>query len=110
MDLKQCEGGLILHLLDHVSRYSVVAIIKSKRKEVIIEHIFKIWISDFGLPSSHFSDNGGEFKNEEFSEMCEAMNIVVKMTAAEALWSYGLCERHNKVSSEMLIKTRADTK
>ena len=84
MDLKQCEGGWILHLIDHVSRYSAAALIKSKRKEVIIEHIFKIWISAFGPPSSHFSDNGGKFNNEEFREMCEEMNIVVKTTAAEA--------------------------
>ena len=42
MDLKQCEGGWILHLIDHVSRYSAAALIKSKRKEVIIEYIFKI--------------------------------------------------------------------
>ena len=110
MDLKQCEGGWILHLINHVSRYSVAALIKSKRKEVIIEHIFKIWISFLGLPSSHFSHNGGEFNNEEFHEMCEAMNIVVKTTAAEAPWSNGLCERHNEVLSKMMIKTRTDTK
>ena len=65
--------------------------------------VFKIWISVFGPPSSHFSDNGGEFNNE-------AMNIVVKTTAAEALWSNGLCERHNEVLSEMMIKTQADAK
>ena len=90
MDLKQCEGGWILHLIDHVSRCSAAALIKSKRKEVIIEHIFKIRIGVFGPPPSHFSDNGGEFNNEEFREMGEAMNIVVKTTAAEAPWSNGL--------------------
>ena len=51
--LKQCEGGWILHLIDNVSRYSAAALIKPKRKEVIIEHIFKIWISVVGPPSSH---------------------------------------------------------
>ena len=90
MDLKQCEGGWILHLVNHVSRYSTTALIKLKQREVIIKHIFKIWISVFGPPSSHFSNNG-EFNYEEFGEMCEAMNIVVKTTAAEAPWSNGLC-------------------
>ena len=56
------------------SKYSAAALIKSKRKEVIIELIFKIWISVFGPPSSQFSDNGGEFNNQEFREICEAMN------------------------------------
>ena len=104
MDLKQCEGDWILHLIDHVSGYSVAALIKSKRKEVIIEHIFKIWVSVFGPPSSHFSDDGAELNDEEFREMCEAMNIVVKTTAGWAPWSNGLCERHNEVLSEMMIK------
>ena len=64
INLKQCEGGWISHLVDHVSRYSAAALIKSKRKEVIIEHILKIWVSVFGTPSSHFSNNGGEFNSE----------------------------------------------
>ena len=82
MDLKQCEEGWILHLIDHVSRYSVAAFIRSKRKETIIEHLFKI--SVLGPSSSQLSNNGGEFNDEEFHEMCVAMNIIVKMTAVEA--------------------------
>ena len=66
MDLKNFEGGWMLHLIDDVSRHSVAAFIKSKRKEVIIEHLFKIRISFFGPPSSHFSNNGGECNKEEF--------------------------------------------
>ena len=108
MDLKHFESVLIQHLIDHASRFSAAAIIKSKHKEVIIEQIFRIWISIFGPPSSHFSNNGGEFNNEEFCQMCKVMNIVVKTTAAEALWSNGLCERHNAVLAEMLMKTRAE--
>ena len=41
MDLKQYERGWILQLIDHVSRHSAAALIKSKRKEVIIEDMDK---------------------------------------------------------------------
>ena len=51
------------------------------------------------------SDNGGEFSNENFTEMCEAFNITIKKTAAEAPFSNGLVERHNAVLEEMLSKT-----
>ena len=40
MDLKQFWGVYTLHMVDH-TRYSVVTIISSKQKEVIIDKIFK---------------------------------------------------------------------
>ena len=43
-------------------------------------------------------------------ELCEAMNIAITKTAAEAPFSYGLCERHNAVLEEMFLKTRAEAK
>ena len=41
MDLKQFWGVYTLHMVDHTIRYSVVTIISSKQKEVIIDKIFK---------------------------------------------------------------------
>ena len=40
-------------------------------------------------------------------DMCtsEAMNTIVKTTAAEVLFSNGLIEKHNLILSEMLDKT-----
>ena len=37
--------------------------------------------------------------------MCEAMNITVKVTAAESLFSNGLVERHNFIITVMINKT-----
>ena len=50
------------------------------------------------------------FANQEFIDMCEAMNIIVKTTAAEAPFSSGLIERHNFILSEMLDKTLEDNR
>ena len=109
MDIKFLNGKMILHLIDHLSRYSAAAIINSKRPDEIVNKIFQIWISVFGPPSKFFSDNGGEFNNEKFREMCERFNITVKTTAAEAPWSNGLCERHNAVLGDMVEKTMAES-
>lgn len=104
LDLKFFHGHIILHLIDHVSRFSAASLIKSKKPNAIIDAIFKIWISVFGPPKRFLSDNGGEFVNGEFLDMCEAYGIVVLTTAAESPWSNGLCERHNAVLADMLQK------
>ena len=108
MDLKMFEGKWILHLIDHLSRFSAASFINSKNPEEIIQKIFEIWISVFGPPQRFLSDNGGEFINKQFLDMCEQFNITVMTTAAEAPWSNGLCERHNAVLADMLQKTAAE--
>ena len=52
MDLKKwllSPKLLFLHLVSHITHYSASCIICIKRKEKIIESIFQIWISIFGL-------------------------------------------------------------
>ena len=78
------HGFIILNLIDHVSRFSAAAIVKSKKPENIIEKIFETWIKIFGPPKKFFSDNGREFNNEQYRTLCEAMQIVIRTTAAES--------------------------
>lgn len=108
MDLKFFEGKIILHLIDHLTRFSSACIVKSKEPNEIISGICKIWITIFGPPQKFLTDNGGEFANEKFLDLAEKMNIRVMTTAAESPWSNGLVERHNAVLSEMLYKIIAD--
>ena len=78
---------------------------KSKYRNEIIKHLFRTWISIFGAPSKFFSDNGGEFSNEDYNEMCDSYSITIKKTTAESPFSNGLMERHNDILEEMLLKT-----
>ena len=110
MDLKMFNGKWILHLIDHVSRFSAASYVTSKKADEIISKIFKTWISIFGPPQKFLTDNGGEFLNNEFIQLCESFNIVVMTTAAESPWSNGLCERHNSVLGAMLQKITAEGK
>ena len=51
MDLKQWsykDSIWLLHLVDHAIRYSASCVIRSKKKEVVTEGIFKTWIGIFG--------------------------------------------------------------
>ena len=104
MDLKFFNGKIILHLIDHLTRFSSAIVCKSKEPKEIISGIIKAWIGIFGPPEKFLTDNGGEFANAHFLELAESFNIRVMSTAAESPWSNGLVERHNATLAEMLQK------
>ncbi len=64
----------------------------------------------FFTPKRQFSDNGGDFNNEEMRDMAEKFNIEVKITAAYSPWSNGLLERHNQILTEIPMKVKRDNK
>ena len=109
MDLKEIKGIKILHLVDNFTRFSVASKVNSKESLEIISVIFKIWIAYFGPPLNFLTDNGGEFNNESFREMAQNLKVIVRTTAAQSPWSNGLCERHNSILNDMVIKTMEDT-
>ena len=108
MDLKQFGDKYMLHMVDHLSRYSAACIIDNKRKETIVNGIMEHWVRIFGSPNKFLSDNGGEFINKEFMDLAEKYNITIMTTAAESAWSNGLVERHNGLLANMINKVRAD--
>ena len=108
MNLKQVSGKLVLHLIDHATRFSTTGVIPSKDRDVIISKMFQIWISIFGPPKQILSDNGGEFANEDFRIMAEKLNTTVR-TTAESPWSNGINERHNAILENMVSKVMSDT-
>ena len=105
MDLKEIKGHKVLHLIDHATRYSVAVKVPNKEANTIISAIFKHWISYFGSPKSFLSDNGREFDNHLFRDLCQNLNIIVRTTAAQSPWSNGLNERHNGILGESVHKT-----
>lgn len=109
MDIKFINGEPVLHLIDHATRYSSGCRVRNKKPETIVQAILSHWIRIFGCPKQFLSDNGGEFVNQEFLEMCEKFNIICKTTAAESAWSNGLCERHNAVIGDMVSKIIAES-
>ena len=112
MDLKEFQHNRIwiLHLIDAATRYSAATLIHSKKKELVVERIFRIWISYFGSPGKFFFDNGGEFANEVMQDLNEKLGVEMITTAAESPFSNGICERHNAILFETMSKTLEDAK
>ena len=108
IDLKPRGPNMyILHMIDHLTRYSSACIIYNKKKETIVRAMFDYWIRIFGCPKSFLSDNGGEFINQDVVDLAEKCNIVLKTTAAESGFSNGLCERHNGILNATVDKVMA---
>ena len=107
MDLKEWERGslYILYMIDVSTRYTRAAIIKNKERNTIIDNIMKLWIgTGLGCPSKFLVDNGGEFENRDFKDVCENLGIIIMSTAGYSPFSNGLCERNHAVVDLMLEK------
>ena len=110
MDLKVFQNNKVyfFHIIDHATRFSASSVIYSKKAEVIITSFFNIWIAVFGSPKRILSDNGGEFANRQFMDMCDNLGIEFMTTAAEAHWSNGLVEKHNDLLGLAVYKIIED--
>ncbi len=64
-----------------------------------------LWIgSGLGSPRKFIADNGWEFANEKYKDMCANLNIEVLNTAAYSPWKNGLCERNHAVVDDCVSK------
>lgn len=70
IDLEFIDSKIIMHKIDHFSRYSAACVIPSKHIDIIIANVLKTWISVFGSPKKILADMGHEF-NEDYREMGE---------------------------------------
>ena len=91
---------ILLHLVEYATCLSASTEIKSKDPRAI----FCIWIQVYGPAEKFLSNNGGEYANQDFLEICEAMNKHVHTRADELPFSNGLIECNNLIFPEMLDK------
>ena len=88
-------------------------VLNDKKKETIIQAIENKWIVGGGIGPGHptkgfFSDNGGEFLNEDLIDFASSLNISIKMTSASSPWSNGSCERAHATVEKIVEKILED--
>ena len=101
---------IVMHVIDHLTRYSAAKIIRSKNGEEVVRALLTNWISIFGSPRSILTDNGLEFCNKEVNDLCEMLGITHRTTASYSPYSNGLVEKHNDLLGRILKKVKADLK
>ena len=107
LDLKNWEDGYILHIIDMWSRYSASIFIKHKHPQSVIDQLMKRWISTFGTMRAIFTDNGGEFSNDEMREIASILGVKLFTTAGYSPHQNGLNERIHGVIDLILHKLKA---
>lgn len=110
MDLKVWRNNLyILYLMDMFTRLTKGVWIKNKLPDTIIKETMRNWVgAGFGYPKKFLADNGGEFANDNFRDMCQNLNVEVLNTAARSPWMNGMMERNHAVVDRMIEKLLED--
>ncbi|CAG2236725.1 unnamed protein product [Mytilus edulis] len=110
VDLKEWKPNTyFLHLIDIATRFSLATVIKRKTPDVIADKVMSLWIgSGMGPPKRFLADNGGEFANDIFRNLCANLNIDVMNTAAYSPWQNGICERNHAVVDDCVAKILED--
>ena len=109
VDLKVYGDGLIiLYVIDFWSKLIQARVVRSKKSEDIISALLECWIAHYGVFRATVHDNGGEFVNSAFTEMCDLLGIEDKTGAAHSPWSYGIIEKHHGVVDKTFEALRRD--
>ena len=86
LDLTFYDSKILIHLIDHATRYSVCGRIQSRKPDQVVKAMFQHWIIIFGLCQKFLSGDGGEVINQKLIDQCDVHNIALKTTGAEAPW------------------------
>ena len=108
MDLKQWHGFWILHMVDMFTRYTISVFVPRKDSTSIINAIMCHWVAYFGVMEKVFTDNGGEFKNDEMREVASVLNFSLSSSDADSPFQNGLCEKNHGVVDLILTKLSED--
>ena len=101
-----------LYMVNIFTKFTLANFIKDQTPDTIIDTIVQMRIgSGLGSPKKILADNGGEFENERFRDMCENLNIHILNIAAESPWQNGVCERNHAVVDrcmEIILEDQPD--
>ena len=99
-------GKNILYMIEDFSRYVTASVIDNKEGKTIVKEVMDKWF--FGTPYGPckviLTDNGTEFVNRDFREMCERLGIKHVTTGAYSPWGNGKNERNHHTVDLMLEK------
>jgi hypothetical protein len=101
--LNQASYGLCC--VDAFTKVANVKLIKKKDEKEVTKAMTEI-LEDFGNPESIYCDEGTEFNNKLFKQLCEDRNIELILTLKHA----PMVERFNRTFKELLSKYMQSTK
>lgn len=100
--------SLFLHMVDLGTRYAKAVALPNKEAPTVARALVTGWLVHHGPPRTLLADSGGEFDSAVWRVTAERFNITVASTAAQAHFSNGVVERHNRTLKTMVTRLRAD--
>ena len=92
----------VLSFIDHMSRYLQLIPLPNKDAETVAKAFMDNFVTLFGIPKMLTTDNGSEFKNRIFSEVCSILKVKMHFTTPFCPQSNGLVERTNRCVKDCL--------
>ena len=103
-DLAEAFGTkMILSVIDAFSRKAMIYAENNKKADNLIKHILEFCMYN-GFPKEFYSDNGPEFKNSKFSELCVKEGITYIHGIPYIRHSQGTVERFHYTIKKYLGK------
>ena len=102
-------GEHLLVGVDYFSRWFEVAVLRQITAQKIISHLDE-WCATHGLPEMVITDNGSQFRSEEFREFCQQNDIEHRKVTPYYPQANGEVERQNKTLLKAIRTMSAEGK
>lgn len=108
--MKETEEGYRfgLTIQDDLSKFIKFIPLKSKEMKTVANTLLEQWVMNYGMPKIILSDNGAEFCNSLFKELCEILNIKHITTSVAYPQANGSVERAHCRLLEYLKSTEKE--
>ncbi|XP_037796440.1 uncharacterized protein K02A2.6-like [Penaeus monodon] len=99
MDLHSSTSGnrYVLSIVDHLTRYLQLIPLPCKSAETVAEAFINNFVTLFGPPRIIQTDNGSEFCNRLFQQVCSIIQTKMSFTTVYHAQANGMIERTNRV-------------
>jgi len=92
----------VLVIVDHFSRFLQMVPLVDKGAESVADAFVDHYFTLFGPPRAILTDNGGEFVNNLFKQVCEILKVKTMHTTSYHPQANGMVERVNRVVKDSL--------
>ena len=92
----------IFTAIDHCTRYITLVPLKTKTASEVAKALINKLILVLGPPQVIQSDNGREFRNEDWASVCQIIKAKTQFTIAYHPQSNGMVERTNRIVKDSL--------
>lgn len=92
----------VLVIIDRFTRYLQLVPLHSKNAETVADAFVKEYVTLFGPPKALLTDNGAEFINALFRDVCRILQVKTMYATAYHPQANGMVERSNRVIKDSL--------